>query len=356
MNTAQSRSTIVVAIGEEALRAEAVHAAAATSHEVITVTDPRDIPRSLPGAYTVLVDALMARVIASAQAAQATPAPVLFLAADPGPIDYEAALACHADHAFIIPAEIKDLLAAIAQAAHPPEDHLGSATIAVVGASGGVGTSTFAAALARSHCTADEQARALLIDATAHSGGLDLLLGVEALPGARWPELNMGDGSIDAADLYRALPSTADGIAVLSAARSTVKDSFKLDTTLLAAATSAAHAGEGLCVVDCTAENIPAACTHVVLVVAAEVRSAAAAAQLILRLDEARRDIVVVLRQRQWAALSAPEVEDIIHHRVSAQLPTVRGLTRSIEIGGLPARLPAALAKTARAVREEVGV
>jgi len=95
--------------------------------------------------------------------------------------------------------------------------------------------------------------------------------------------------------------------------------------------------------------------SEVVVVVAAEVRSAAAAAQLILRLDEVRRDIVVVLRQRQWAALSAPEVEDIIHHRVSAQLPTVRGLTRSIEIGGLPSRLPAALAKTARAVREEVG-
>ena len=151
------------------------------------------------------------------------------------------------------------------------------------------------------------------------------------------------------------MPSTADGIAVLSAARSTVKDTFTLDSSLLAAATSAAHTGEGLCVVDCTADNIPASCTHVVLVVAAEVRSAAAAAQLILRLDEVRRDIVVVLRQRQWAALSAPEVEDIIHHRVSAQLPTVRGLTRSIEIGGLPSRLPAALAKTARAVREEVG-
>ena len=184
MNTAHSRPTIVVAIGEEALRAEAVHAAAATSHEVITATDPRDIPRSLPGAYTVLVDALMARVIASAQAAQTAPAPVLFLAADPGPIDYEAALACHADRAFIIPAEIKELLAAIAQAAHPPEDRPGSATIAVVGASGGVGTSTFAAALSRSHCTASEQARALLIDATAHSGGLDLLLGVETAPTA----------------------------------------------------------------------------------------------------------------------------------------------------------------------------
>ena len=42
-------AAIVVAIGDEALRAEAVHAAAATSHDVLTVTDPRDIPRSLPG-------------------------------------------------------------------------------------------------------------------------------------------------------------------------------------------------------------------------------------------------------------------------------------------------------------------
>ncbi|WP_234464930.1 CpaE-like family protein [Corynebacterium macginleyi] len=189
MNTAHSRSTIVVAIGEESLRAEAVHAAAATNYQVITVTDPRDIPRSLARAYTILVDALMARVIASAQAGQTAPIPVLFLAADPGPIDYEAALACHAERAFIIPAEIKDLLEAIAQAAHPPEERPGAATIAVVGASGGVGVSTFAAALARSHCMAGEQSRALLIDATAHSGGLDLLLGVETSPGARWPDL-----------------------------------------------------------------------------------------------------------------------------------------------------------------------
>ena len=94
-------AVIVVAIGDEALRAEAVHAAAATSHDVLTVTDPRDIPRSLPGAYAVLVDSLMARVVAAARRTHTAPAPVLFLAADPGPIDYEAALACHAESAFI---------------------------------------------------------------------------------------------------------------------------------------------------------------------------------------------------------------------------------------------------------------
>ncbi|WKE51167.1 septum formation initiator [Corynebacterium tuberculostearicum] len=346
-------AVIVVAIGDEALRAEAVHAAAATSHDVLTVTDPRDIPRSLPGAYAVLVDSLMARVVAAARRTHTAPAPVLFLAADPGPIDYEAALACHAESAFIIPAQVKELLASIAAAGAPQEARPGSATIAVVGASGGVGTSTFAAALARTQCAAD--GRALLVDAHPCSGGLDLLLGVEAEPGARWPELTVGDGSIDAADLYRALPSTPDGVAVLSAARSTVADPFRLDKDLLARVVGAAHAGEGICVVDCTPETIPDACTHVIIVVATEVRSAASAAQLLVRLDAARRRCVVVLRQRQWASLSAAEIERIVHSTVLAELPTLRGLTRAVEIGGLPQRLPAPLRKAARAVLEEVG-
>ena len=346
-------AVIVVAIGDEALRAEAVHAAAATSHDVLTITDPRDIPRSLPGAYAVLVDSLMARVVAAARRTHTAPAPVLFLTADPGPIDYEAALACHAESAFIIPAQVKELLASIAAAGAPQEARPGSATIAVVGASGGVGTSTFAAALARTQCAAD--GRALLVDAHPYSGGLDLLLGVEAEPGARWPELTVGDGSIDAADLYRALPSTPDGVAVLSAARSTVADPFRLDKDLLARVVGAAQAGEGICVVDCTPETIPDACTHVVIVVAAEVRSAASAAQLLVRLDAARRRCVVVLRQRQWASLSAAEVERIVRSTVLAELPTLRGLTRAVEIGGLPQRLPAPLRKAARAVLEEVG-
>ena len=155
--------------------------------------------------------------------------------------------------------------------------------------------------------------------------------------------------------LYRALPSTPDGVAVLSAARSTVADPFRLDKDLLARVVGAAQAGEGICVVDCTPETIPDACTHVVIVVAAEVRSAASAAQLLARLDAARRRCVVVLRQRQWASLSAAEVERIVHSTVLAELPTLRGLTRAVEIGGLPQRLPAPLRKAARAVLEEVG-
>ena len=354
MNALQPESAaIVVAVGDEALRAEAVHAAAATSHDVLTVTDPRDIPRSLPGAYAVLVDSLMARVVAAAQRTHTAPVPVLFLAADPGPIDYETALACHADSAFIIPAQVKELLASIAAAGTPQEARPGSATIAVVGTSGGVGVSTFAAALARTKCSDD--GRALLIDATPYSGGLDLLLGIEAEPGARWPELTVGDGSIDAADLYRALPSTRDGVAVLSATRSTVADPFRLDKDLLARVVGAADTGEGLCVVDCTPDTIPDACTHVVILVAAEVRSAASAAQLIVRLEAARCRYVVVLRQRQWASLSAAEVETIIHSSVLAELPTVRGLTRTVEIGGLPQRLPTPLRKAASAILQEVG-
>ncbi|MDK6521577.1 hypothetical protein QP173_09320, partial [Aerococcus urinae] len=60
----------------------------------------------------------------------------------------------------------------------------------------------------------------LLVDACPYSGGLDLLTGIENKPGARWPDLAAGTGSVDAADLVRALPTTPDGIAVLSEARS----------------------------------------------------------------------------------------------------------------------------------------
>ena len=54
--------------------------------------------------------------------------------------------------------------------------------------------------------------------------------------------------------------------------------------------------------------------------------------------------------------LRAAEVERIVHSTVLAELPTLRGLTRAVEIGGLPQRLPAPLRKAARAVLEEVGV
>jgi secretion/DNA translocation related CpaE-like protein len=85
--------------------------------------------------------------------------------------------------------------------------------VCVMGGSGGVGASTLAAGLAfaaaRSH-------RTMLIDADPLSGGLDLLLGAERIPGWRWPRLATARGHLG--DLTGQLPSV-DGIDVLSMAR-----------------------------------------------------------------------------------------------------------------------------------------
>ena len=75
-----------------------------------------------------------------------------------------------------------------------------SALVAVVGGTGGVGSSTFSAALARA------AGSALLVDLDPVGGGIDVLLGIEAAAGARWSEVRVGGGRLDPADLRHGLP------------------------------------------------------------------------------------------------------------------------------------------------------
>ncbi|HEY8300725.1 MAG TPA: hypothetical protein VIG48_02380 [Jatrophihabitans sp.] len=72
--------------------------------------------------------------------------------------------------------------------------------IGVVGGSGGVGASTFAAVLTS---VAD---RATLIDLDPVGGGIDVLLGIDDLPGARWSGLRTGGGRLDPEVLAAGLP------------------------------------------------------------------------------------------------------------------------------------------------------
>ncbi len=72
--------------------------------------------------------------------------------------------------------------------------------IGVVGGSGGVGASTFAAVLAAVAGTS------LLVDLDGAAGGVDVLLGVESQGGARWSGLRLAGGRLAAADLLGGLP------------------------------------------------------------------------------------------------------------------------------------------------------
>ncbi len=109
----------------------------------------------------------------------------------------------------------------------PPDRLLGDgkgggaqgALLLVVGAVGGVGASTLAAALSAE--LAADGSGVGLVDLDGLRGGIDVLLGVETEPGARWPELADVDGTVEATDLDGVLP-TWRGVEVLSAGREAV--------------------------------------------------------------------------------------------------------------------------------------
>lgn len=82
--------------------------------------------------------------------------------------------------------------------------------VGVVGGSGGVGASSFAAVLAA------VAGSSVLIDLDVMGGGIDVTLGIEAAPGARWSGLHVAGGRLDPGDLVGGLPHWGS-VAVLAA-------------------------------------------------------------------------------------------------------------------------------------------
>lgn len=85
--------------------------------------------------------------------------------------------------------------------------------VVVLGASGGVGASTWSASLARR--LALHLRSCVLVDGDVRGGGLDMTCGTEHVPGLRWPDLARLRGRTSAARLVAALPRGE--VALLSA-------------------------------------------------------------------------------------------------------------------------------------------
>lgn len=329
--------TIVVAVDDPLLHPEATHLAAAAGHSVVDVTDPGTLAAYAEKAFALLIDATWAPHLAQQRHRN------VFVVA--GSLDAAEAY----PGAFVLPAQAGDLLVALGELYRTPERTTETGTIvAVLGAGGGVGASVLACALARSRADA-----ATLIDGHRLSGGLDLLLGIEEHPGARWGEIALGEGAVERADVRRALPATKDGCAVLTFARSTVADPFRLtpgelDRVCAAVGTS------GLTVLDIPVDLLPARCDLAVIVVAPTVRSVCAASQLVLECNAAGVPHTLVLREGTWQGVDEHGVVRATGSRICQRVPTLRRLPRAVDTAGLPARLPAPLRRAADAVLAEV--
>ena len=116
--------------------------------------------------------------------------------------------------------------------------------ICVVGGSGGVGATTLAAGLA---FVAGHTQRTMVIDADPRSGGLDLLMGAERIPGWRWPRLASARGHLG--DLTGQLPSVED-VDLLSMARNESPPGWELRAEQMKAVLSSTMRSHAVTVVD----------------------------------------------------------------------------------------------------------
>lgn len=156
--------------------------------------------------------------------------------------------------------------------------------VGVVAGSGGAGASSFAAVLA---ATAPG---AVLVDLDDTGGGIDVLLGVEGEPGARWSQLRVAGGELDAEVLARGLPRWGP-VPVLAADVPPPSDAVR---AVLRAASAAGPAVLDLPRGDGPARRQALARCRVVIVVAvASVRGLAAARAVVAGLGPVRCGLVL---------------------------------------------------------------
>lgn len=86
--------------------------------------------------------------------------------------------------------------------------------LGVLGAPGGVGASSVATACAGRAALAGRTV--VLLDAQPWGGGIEVLAGLDAAPGLRWPDLTGVQGDVDGTRLVAELPVNEDGVRCLS--------------------------------------------------------------------------------------------------------------------------------------------
>lgn len=191
---------------------------------------------------------------------------------------WRGAVALGAEHVVQLPDGDRWLASRLADADQGPARR--GVVVGVRGAHGGVGASTLAVGLALAVARAGQ--RCLLVEADPCSGGLDLLLGIEAEAGLRWPDLLSSSGRIAPAELDAGLPHI-NGVSVLSWSRDPVS---ALPTQAVQAVLASASRGFDVTVVDLPRDptTSPAFEAHLgatVLVVAPTVQSVAAAHRML---------------------------------------------------------------------------
>ncbi|HEU4674862.1 MAG TPA: septum site-determining protein Ssd [Motilibacteraceae bacterium] len=250
---------------------------------------------------------------------------------------WERAVAVGAAAVRVLPDDERVLVELLADAA---EGVRPGPLVAVLGGRGGAGASTVAVGLAVSAAHAGLDC--FLVDADPLGGGIDLVLGGEALPGLRWPELSRTRGRLGGETLREAVPAVgATGrLAVLSYDRG---DPVVVQPATVASVVSAAARSSDLVVVDLPrhpdpgADTVLAAADLVLLVVPAEVRAVTAAARVAARVGMLAGDLRLLVRGPAPGGLDAATVSDVLGLPLAESYRSEVAVARALECGLPPA-------------------
>ena len=250
-----------------------------------------------------------------------------------------AAIAIGARHAFTLPGQAGELVRALSglgEVAGP--DCIRGPVAAVIGGRGGAGASLFAAAMALS------ATGSLLVDLDAWGGGIDLLLGAEAVSGLRWPDIAVQDGRLSWSAVRDALPRHR-GISVLSGARR----GHDIAAGAVDAVIDAGRLGGATVVCDLPRHRSAAARSAldtadlVIVSHPCDVRSCCGDRRPGARADEVNPNVGLVVRGPSPGGLRPGEVADIVGVPLLAAMRPEPMLAEKLERGGLRLRARSSL-------------
>jgi secretion/DNA translocation related CpaE-like protein len=226
------------------------------------------------------------------------------------------------------------LVERMAAATEPPV--AGATTIAVLGGRGGAGASVLSATLAST--AAARGLRTLLIDGDPLGGGIDLVLGAEAAPGARWSDYSERRGRLSSTALHDSLPSRG-GLAVLSWHRGAVEP---VAAETMRSVLDAATRGYDLVVTDLprhpddASTEALAAADVTLIVIPAEVRAAVAADRVADLARRYTRDLRLVVRGPAPGGLKPDVIAESLRLPLAGVMAADRRLAAAVERGEPP--------------------
>ncbi|BBX00150.1 AAA family ATPase [Mycolicibacterium moriokaense] len=338
---------ILALIGDPDLRDDVDRISAAAGVQVVHASEPSG-RSAWTGAGAVLLD----REAAHRCARRGLPRRgrvILLTQAQPGSAEFQAAIAVGAQHVLVLPAHEGELMAELSEAAEDAlSDGRRGPVVAVLAGRGGAGASVFAAALAQK---ASDATDALLIDADPWSGGIDLLLGIEADPGLRWHDLTLQGGRLHYAALRDSLPRHR-GVSVLSGGRG----DGGIEAAPLGAVIDAGSRGGATVVCDVPRAATPATETAlesadlVIVVTPADVRSCAATEGVARWVSTVNPNVGVVVRGPAPGGLRSRDVAAIVGLPLLAAMRPQPGIAAALDRGGLQLSRRSPLATAARRV------